>query len=463
MRPNRSRPSDGVNRVTYNAWQLPPVDPRALLETLVVAGRAEYYWFYESDTETRLALDAIGEVVVEDGLVRSTWGGEILAEEPATDPFAQVGNQLAAMPVNQWRVFGYITFDTAGYYYPYPFRSSGPQIRFVVPQAEVIITATSTTVRTVLDPEKLVTSVKSIPEYTYARPNAPALDSADREVYEQHIANLLVDISAGRLTKAIVARRVELPGSIDVFGTLHAGRHTNPSGRTFAFHQPELTGVGSSPEVLMETDGSGGIITISLAGTRPRGKSVEEDQRLKRELTEDPKEIKEHSMSAQLAQEELKSVCRAGTVHIDGDYFYVAAFRTVQHLASKVKGQLASGQTLWDGLRALFPGVTVSGVDKYSAIARIAALEQRARGPYAGAVGWVDATGKADLAIALRSAFEDATGVSMSAGAGIISESIPEREYDETVDKLRTIQEQLVLRPSRGRLETGSGGLVGGD
>ena len=351
------------------------------------------------------------------------------------------------MPLNQWRAFGYIAFDAAGYYYPFPFRSSGAQLRFVLPRTELIITTEGTIVRTVEDEERLISGIQCAVGDSHAKPNAPALDFADREVYEQQVTELLVDIRAGKLTKAILSRCVELPSRrIDIFATLHLMRQTNPTGRTYAFHQQELSGVGSSPELLMHTDGSGSISTNPLAGTRPRGQSAEEDQKLRSELVTDAKETKEHALSLGLAEEELESVCKPGSVAVER-FRRVVPFRTVQHLSSTVKGQLATECTLWDGLRALFPGVTVSGVDKISAIGKIAELEQRARGPYAGAMGWVDSHGASDLAIGLRSAFEDANGVSMSAGAGIIAESIPEREYEETVHKMRAMQEQLVLQP----------------
>lgn len=445
---NAKRPTVGVSRVSYRVLELPPIDALSALESLVLAEQAEYYWIYESATETRVALDAIGEVVIEDDAVRSTWDGAIFAEQPAIDPFAQVGDRLDEMPLNQWRAYGYIAFDTAGYYYPFPFRSPGAQLRFVLPRTELIFTDESTIVRTIENEGELIACLQSTVKRSHASPNAPALDFADREVYQRQVNELLVAIRAKSLTKAILSRCVQLPKRrIDIFSTFCLVRQTTATGRSFAFCQPELSGVGASPELLMHTDGNGSISTNPLAGTRPRGQSALEDQTLRSELSTDAKENKEHTVSLALAEEELESVCKPNSVTVER-FRRVVPFRTVQHLSSTVKGQLATECTLWDGLRALFPGVTVSGVDKISAIRKIAELEQRFRGPYAGAMGWVDSHGASDLAIGIRSAFEDASGVSMSAGAGVIAESSPEREYEETVHKMRTMQEQLVLRPS---------------
>src|SRR5258708_872511 len=202
------------DRVAYKVFQLASVDPLDALETLVEQGEAENYWIYQSDTDTKIALDVIGEVVVQNDYVRSIWNGEVLAEERVTDPFAQVGDRIAEMPVTHWRAFGYITFDTAGYYYPYPFRSQGAQIRFVVPKSELVITGGCTTIRAAKDPARLINGVKRVRAHTRARPNAPALDFSDRDAYEKQVADLLVDIGSGELKKAILARCVQLPGCI---------------------------------------------------------------------------------------------------------------------------------------------------------------------------------------------------------------------------------------------------------
>lgn len=430
--------------IRYKTDRLSPVDPLQALESLVESGQAERYWIYGSDIETRIAIDAVGEVVVANEHVQSTWNGGLVSEEIVNDPFEQIGRHLNEMPLHDWRAFGHIAFDAAGYYYPYPFRAPSPQVSFVIPRTELVITAEATTIRSLEDPELIASLITDAKLRPHNNPNAPPPDYSDRKTYEEQVSELLTDIRAGKLTKAILARCIELPGSIDILATFDTARQLNDAKRTYGFKQPGLSGVGSSPELLMKTRTDGSILTVPLAGTYRRGHTPKEDEDLRTALLHDPKEIKEHRISvAQVQQEELKRVCVG---EISEEPMEVLSLPTVQHLATTLSGKLAIGKTLWDGLRELFPGVTVSGIDKKTAIETIAAFEKRARGPYAGAIGWVASNGESDLAIAIRSAFEDANGVTVSAGAGIIAESIPKREYKETTYKMRAIWEQLVLK-----------------
>lgn len=435
-----------AGRARYEIVRLPSSDPLCTVEALVNQGLAEHFWIYSSNTETRVAIGSIGEVVVGNEQIQSSWQGDVVASEPAVDPFAQAGRLLSEMPLHNWRAFGHVAFDMAGFYFPYPFRSPSAQMRLVIPKTELVVNGEGATLRTLDNPDPIVAAIQKPGSYTRTSPNAPVPDPSDRIAYEHQVAELVKAVQAGQLSKAILARCVRLPDSIDIFSTYEAIQGPNEAARNYSFHQQDLSGVGSSPELLMQTTPDGLILTNPLAGTRPRGITPEEDEALRVELRNDPKEIKEHIISVLLVQqEELKSVCTLGSVCIR-DLMKVVSFRTVQHLASSVSGRLAPERTLWDGLRALFPGVTVSGVDKHTAIEKIALFEQKARGPYAGCVGWIDSRGASDLAIAIRSAFEDVNGVSISAGAGIIAESIPAREYEETEHKLRTMQSRLVLR-----------------
>lgn len=430
---------------TYQSIELPEIDPLTAVEALMDVDQAEYFWVYSSNEETVAALGIAGQVVVTDQQVESSWESNAVSIEPVTVPFEQVGRLLGGMPISDWRAFGHVAFDAAGFYYPYSLHTDTSQMRFIIPKTELVVTAQKTVVRGLDDLQSIVSAIQDAKPRNHASPNVESSDPSDRKDYEGKVSELIRSIKAGQLTKAILARQVCLPRSIDVFSTFANIRDSNPAARTFCFRQEDLSGIGSSPEVLMQTTSDGSILTNPLAGTRPRGDNKKEDERLMKELQSDPKEVKEHEISVRLTQEELESICIPGSVKVM-DFMQVVPFRTVQHLASTVVGQLSEGHTLWDGLRALFPGVTVSGIDKDAAIQKIAELEQVPRGPYAGCVGWVDSNGASDFAISLRSAFEDKHGVSFSAGAGIIAESIPDHEYDETVNKMRTIQGQLVLK-----------------
>jgi salicylate synthetase len=173
--------------------------------------------------------------------------------------------------------------------------------------------------------------------------------------------------------------------------------------------------------------------------------SPAEDELLASELLHVAKEVKEHALSVLDAQTEVSLVCEPGSVRIE-DFMLIKRFRFVQHLSSRVCGQLLGGLTTWDALKALFPGITVSGIGKLPALSWIDRLEEEARGPYAGAVGWIDASGAADLAIALRSAFQYDGAIHLSAGAGIVAESDPELEYRESQNKMKAMLHSLVVR-----------------
>jgi salicylate synthetase len=420
------------------------LDPLRMAEDLVKP-EADF-WLYENNDSTLVAIGSIGRVVASDGRIEAFWNGDRISSEKLSEPFRQTGEQLNNLPIKNWRALGYFAFDAAGYYYPYS-KTNSIQLDFVIPRTLIEVRPLAIDVRTFEEPAEIIVPniEKWVAEHTHEEPNTPAPSRADRRAYMSGVEDIIRDIKAGHLTKAILSRSVRLPGSIDLFSTYEVISRANPAARTYAFRQPGLSAIGSSPELLMQTTADGYILTNPLAGTRPRGADKQEDKTMKRELATDAKEVKEHAMSVQLAEAELLRICEVGSVSVK-EFMKAIPFRTVWHLGSSVVGQLAEGRSLWDGLRELFPGVTVSGIDKHTAIQKIAELEQESRGLYAGAVGWVGSDGAADLAIALRSAFEDKNGVSMRAGAGIIAESVPELEYEETVNKMRTIQEKLVLR-----------------
>ena len=237
---------------------------------------------------------------------------------------------------------------------------------------------------------------------------------------------------------------MHLPGPLDLLGTYASSSMVNNAHRSYCFRLGDVGGVGFSPEILMEANGRGRVATNPLAGTRPRGADEARDAEIRGELFTDPKEVKEHALSVLLAQEEIASVCDPASVRVH-DFMEVKKFRCVQHLSSRVSGKLAPGRTLWDALRVLFPGVTVSGIPKAPALRWISESEAEPRGIYAGAVGYVDERGRADLAIAIRSAFQYGRTVHLNAGAGIVAESKPDFEYIESVNKMNTMLSQIVL------------------
>src|SRR5882672_1999924 len=219
----------------------------------------------------------------------------------------------------------------------------------------------------------------------------------------------------------------------DIYRTL---RVVNPSPFMFLLScGPDLRLVGSSPEIMVRVEGD--RVTIRpLAGTRRRGQTEEEDDRLAAELIADPKERAEHIMLVDLGRNDVGRVARYGTVQLT-DVMQVERYSHVMHICSNVTGRLEAGKTAFDALRACLPAGTLSGAPKVRAMEIIDELEPHRRGPYGGAVGYIDFSGNMDTCIALRTLVLKGQTAYLQAGAGIVADSVPEKEYEETLNKAR--------------------------
>ncbi|ALU11856.1 anthranilate synthase subunit I [Ignicoccus islandicus DSM 13165] len=215
----------------------------------------------------------------------------------------------------------------------------------------------------------------------------------------------------------------------------------NPSPYMFHLRFEDAEVIGSSPELLYRVEGNK-IETFPIAGTRPRGRDPWEDVKLEEELLSDEKERAEHIMLVDLARNDIGKVSLPGSVKVSR-YMFIEKYSHVQHLVSKVEGELDPNFDAIDVLKATFPAGTVSGAPKPSAMEIIGNLEKLRRGPYAGAVGFVDYSGNAEFAITIRSYFARNGRLRIQAGAGIVYYSIPEREWEETEHKLRALNKAL--------------------
>lgn len=204
--------------------------------------------------------------------------------------------------------------------------------------------------------------------------------------------------------------------------------------------------IGSSPEVMVkaELDAEGqAIATVRpIAGTRPRGKTPQEDAANALDLLQDPKEIAEHVMLVDLGRNDLGRVCQSGTVRVD-ELMVVERYSHVMHIVSNVVGKLGAGKTAWDLLKACFPAGTVSGAPKIRAMEIIYELEPSRRGVYSGVYGYYDFEGQLNSAIAIRTMVVRNNMVSVQAGAGLVADSDPEKEYEETLNKSRGLLEAI--------------------
>lgn len=432
----------------YNEVLLPGQrEPLGVLQTLIESRLFSEYGVYQSEQEIRFAGNRAIAVSVD--LQQVTLQGLIGDRYfPVDDPFKQVEKAFGSIPLEQWTAYGYISFDLVRYYYPYHKAIAGPLLYFFVPATEVIIRPHQILLRTLDSPELLCNLLRDSGNLRPQHWTTPEWVFTDRDHYQTQVEALQGAIHQGELHKAILSRSVKLKGNLDILGTYILGNQQNQALRSYGLHLPGVRTVGFSPEILMQLSHNPlkgqNLMTNPVAGTRPRGETPEADERLKRELFADAKEVKEHALSIWLVQDEMQKICTPGTVQVV-DFMQVKQYRWVQHLSSQVQGQLCANQSLWDALKVLFPGVTVSGIDKEVAIAWIDRLETEPRGIYAGAIGWINSQEEADLAIPIRSAYQYGEWIYLNAGAGIMAESVAQNEYIESVNKMNTMLTNLVL------------------
>jgi len=248
-------------------------------------------------------------------------------------------------------------------------------------------------------------------------------------------------IRAGDIFQVVLSQRLALETKADPFNIYRALRVVNPSPFMFYIKSPKVILVGSSPEIMCRVE-DGVITNRPLAGTRRRGRSEEEDKALEEELLADPKERAEHIMLVDLGRNDVGRVAELGSVELS-DLMAIERYSHVMHISSTVHGKLASGMNAFDALRTSLPVGTVSGAPKVRAMQIIDEFEPNRRGPYAGAVGYVDFAGNMDTCIALRTmvvtpgSAPDRHMIYVQAGAGIVADSKPELEYKETINKAK--------------------------
>ncbi len=266
---------------------------------------------------------------------------------------------------------------------------------------------------------------------------------------EQFCANVRkakARIQAGDIFQVVLSQRLCAEYTGDAFALYRSLRQINPSPYMAYFHFNDWQIIGSSPEVMVKAEHNPSGSTVAtvrpIAGTRPRGKTPEEDAALAEELLKDPKEIAEHVMLIDLGRNDLGRVCSNGTVRVD-ELMVIERYSHVMHIVSNVVGELAPTQTAWDLLKACFPAGTVSGAPKIRAMQIIHELETCRRGPYSGVYGYYDFEGQLNTAIAIRTMVVRDRTVSVQAGAGLVADSDPDKEYEETLNKARGLLQAI--------------------
>jgi anthranilate synthase component I len=276
---------------------------------------------------------------------------------------------------------------------------------------------------------------------------SPSSDSSkmtsnfSKEAFMTGVARVKEYITAGEAIQVVLSQRLSRQTKASPFAIYRALRTINPSPYMFFFDFKDFQLIGASPEILVRVE-DGVVTTRPLAGTRPRGATPEEDARLEEELRHDEKEKAEHIMLVDLGRNDIGRVSDPGSVQVT-ELMEIERYSHVMHLVTNVHGNLRKGTDAFDALRASFPAGTVSGAPKIRAMEIIAEIEPEQRGPYAGSAGYFSFSGNMDMAIAIRTMLVKNSVAYVQAGAGIVYDSVPEREYAESMNKSRALLKAL--------------------
>ncbi|MBE0416011.1 MAG: chorismate-binding protein, partial [Dehalococcoidia bacterium] len=266
---------------------------------------------------------------------------------------------------------------------------------------------------------------------------SPILFNVSKAEFEARVAQAKEYISAGEIIQVVLSQRLSKTTTASPFDIYRALRSINPSPYMYYLHLDECHIIGASPELLVRVE-DGTVATHPIAGTRSRGEGPAQDLAFEEELRGDEKECAEHIMLLDLGRNDIGRVAEPGTVKVT-QLMDVERYSHVMHLVSHVQGKLRSGLTQFDALRACFPAGTVSGAPKIRAMEIIAELEPEKRGPYAGAVGYFSFSGNLDTAITIRTIVMTEGTAYVQAGCGIVADSVPEREHQESMNKAQAL------------------------
>ena len=248
-------------------------------------------------------------------------------------------------------------------------------------------------------------------------------------------------IREGDIFQIVLSNRLSAPFEGSLLNTYRILRTLNPSPYMFYFSGTDVEVAGASPETLVKLE-DGILHTFPLAGTRPRGKTEAEDRALEADLLSDEKELAEHNMLVDLGRNDLGKISRFGSVQVE-KFHSIERYSHVMHIGSTVRGEIRPDCDALDAVEAVLPAGTLSGAPKIRACQLIGELENNKRGIYGGAIGYLDFTGNMDTCIAIRIAYKKNGKVFIRSGAGIVADSVPEREYAECINKARAVVNAL--------------------
>jgi anthranilate synthase component 1 len=487
---DRTREGQSVPvRATIPADLETPVSVFLKLKTFVGAQAGGSAFLFESVERgvqmgrfSFIGLSAETDIQLRNGIVHTRRGDN----EPATaavdpgDPLGPIRAQLATAPLAQdpeqelpppfGGAVGYIGFDIVKYFENIPLPAATaddlPDYRFMFPRTLVVFDHVKSEIEIVTLPRvgdaaqshaRACTEIEAIlhaldqplpAEVRRARqrhgrshgsgdPSAGLVSNFDRQPFMDLVTTAQEHILAGDAFQIVLSQRLSGETEVAPFQIYRALRILNPSPYLFYLDFADFQLIGSSPEMMVRlTDGH--LQVNPIAGTRPRGDTIATDNQLAEDLLADEKERAEHVMLVDLGRNDLGRVCRTGSVAVD-EFMAVERYSHVMHLVSRVSGELNEGLDMFDALRATFPAGTVSGAPKIRAMEILSGLEGSRRGHYAGAVGYFGQGGDMDMCITIRTLLMQGRRFSVQAGAGIVADSDPGREHQESLDKIRAL------------------------
>jgi salicylate synthetase len=422
-----------------------PADLAAELAAVLPERTGDEYLLYEHAGRWVLASGVQAMVELDSDELRVIRGGVTQRQSWSGRPGPALGDAVDRLLLETDELFGWIAFEFGVYRYGLQERlePGTPLARVFWPRSRIVVTPDAVQLSGAPVAHRnavLALLANGVPDVG----DAGTVDvGADASGYRGRVATAVREIAAGSYRKVILSRCVPVPFGVDFPSTYRLGRRHNTPVRSFLLRLGGTRAVGYSPELVAAVARDGAVVTEPLAGTRALGRGAAWDRRARADLQSDSKEIVEHAISVHSSLQEIAQIAEPGTAAVT-DFMTVRERGSVQHLGSTVCARLNPASDRMDALEALFPAVTASGIPKGEGIEAILRLDGPPRGLYSGAVVMFSADGGLDAALTLRAIYECDGRTWLRAGAGIIEESQPEREFEETCEKLSTLAPYLI-------------------
>jgi salicylate synthetase len=442
-------PADAASPSFPLPVDIAPADLAAELAAAIAEADREQYLLYERDGQWVLAIGALAMIeldsdelrIIQDGVTqRQTWSGR---------PGPVLGEAVDRLLLETDEAFGWIAFEFGAYRFGLQERLAPqtPLARVFWPRTRIVVSDDAVALFDV-DARHVEVVSRLLRVGLPPLPTPSPVDvSDDSSGFRARVATAIDEIAAGSYHKVILSRSVNVPFALDFPSTYRVGRQNNTPARSFLLHLGGFRALGYSPELVAAVQDDGVVVTEPLAGTRALGRGAERDREAREDLESNTKEIVEHAMSVRSSLQEIDEVAEPGSSAVV-DFMTVRERGSVQHLGSTVTGRLGSSKDRMDALETLFPAVTASGIPKAAGVDAILRLDESPRELYSGAVVRFSSDGGLDAALTLRTVYERDGRTWLRAGAGIIAASDPDREFEETCEKLATLAPHLVARRS---------------